>query len=89
VLLEGVPRGGADGDLVAPEQQRGLLGGEQLRHEQGQLLAELAGRRLRGGLACPCRPELAPAAAMLPELLERRRSRWLAVPGAGPVGEAS
>jgi O-acetylserine/cysteine efflux transporter len=56
VLLEGMLRGVADGDLVAPEQQRRLLGREQLGDEHRELLAQLADGRLCGRLAGRGRP---------------------------------
>jgi hypothetical protein len=65
VLLEPTLGCVADGDLVAPEQQCGLFGGEQLGHEHGELLAQLTNGRLRCRLAGPRRPEVLTAATLL------------------------
>src|SRR4029450_13602944 len=73
LLFEATSRGVTDGHLVAPEQQRRLLGREQLGHEHGELLTQLADGRVRRRLTGPRALELPTAVAILLVALQPTR----------------
>jgi Transposase IS116/IS110/IS902 family len=67
--------GCSSGHLVAPDQQRRLLGREQLGHEHGELLAQLAAGHVHRRLTGP--PPLASSGQVTRHRLNRSGDRQL------------